>query len=233
MMLINTTSSISQGSYSLTLSGTGFDPSSLRDTSTNIAKQTASVVKTGDSFEPGLLSESSNYQPVQKTSNGDENSTPDTSPDLSNTTGGTEETAASGELTTEQKDQISQLTTLDREVRSHEQSHIAVGGNLVRGGASFQYQTGPDGKRYAVGGEVNIDTSPVRDDPQATMAKAEHIKRTALAPAKPSPQDYHVASQATSMAAQASVELARKKYQEATAQTSQNPLPVSSAAFAA
>ena len=37
------------------------------------------------------------------------------------------------------------------------------------GGASYEYDNGPDGKRYAVGGEVSIDTSTVSGDPQATI----------------------------------------------------------------
>lgn len=46
-------------------------------------------------------------------------------------------------------------------MRAHEQAHKTAAGGLAQGGATFEYQTGPDGKQYAVSGEVKIDTSPV------------------------------------------------------------------------
>lgn len=101
------------------------------------------------------------------------------------------------ELTEEEKQQVKELQSRDREVRAHEMAHVATGGQYVRGGANFEYQTGPDGKRYAVGGEVSIDTSEVSNNPEATIRKMQVVKRAALAPAKPSPQDRSVAAQAT------------------------------------
>jgi hypothetical protein len=101
--------------------------------------------------------------------------------------------------------------TRDREVRAHEQAHLAGAGGIARGGASFSFATGPDGKRYAVGGEVSIDTSAVDGDPSATLIKAEQIRRAALAPAQPSAQDLLVASQATAMANEARAELVRSQ----------------------
>jgi hypothetical protein len=74
-------------------------------------------------------------------------------------------------------------------------AHKAVGGSLA-GGISFEYETGPDGKQYAVGGEVSIDTSP-ENDPKATQAKMRQVRAAALAPANPSPQDIKVAASAT------------------------------------
>lgn len=118
-------------------------------------------------------------------------------------------------LDKEQQAEVEMLKKRDREVRAHEQAHLAAGGNLVRGGAVFEYKTGPDGKRYAVGGEVSIDTSEVPDDPQATLRKAAQIKRAALAPAQPSAQDYRVAAQASQMEARATTELMRQNYASA------------------
>ncbi|MDO8844801.1 putative metalloprotease CJM1_0395 family protein [Methylicorpusculum sp.] len=109
---------------------------------------------------------------------------------------------------------IESLKARDREVRAHEQAHISASGGLATGGASFTYQQGPDGKRYAIGGEVNIDTSPVPGDPRATLRKAETIRRAALAPANPSGQDYKVASKAAQMATKAQMDLI--KLQQAT-----------------
>jgi hypothetical protein len=99
----------------------------------------------------------------------------------------------------------------DRAVRVHEQAHLAVAGSLAVSGANFSYVTGPDGVRYAVGGDVTIDTSAVPNDPEATYKKAQEIIRAALAPAQPSPQDLSVAAQAQAMAAQAMQELMKQK----------------------
>jgi hypothetical protein len=102
--------------------------------------------------------------------------------------------------------QIAELQARDREVRAHEQAHKAVAG--PHGGAmSFQYQTGPDGRKYAVGGEVAVDLSTVRGDPQATIDKMEQVRRAALAPAEPSSTDRAVARARGGQAEQARAEL--------------------------
>lgn len=103
-------------------------------------------------------------------------------------------------LSDEQRRQIGQLQSRDREVRAHEAAHIAAGGELIRGSARFSYQQGPDGQRYAIGGEVSIDTSPVKDDPEATLQKAQKVQAAALAPAQPSTADRAVAASASQMA---------------------------------
>ena len=103
---------------------------------------------------------------------------------------------------------VAKLKARDAAVRAHEQAHIAAGGSVVKGGASFTYQEGPDGLSYAVGGEVSVDTAPVPDNPSATIAKANAIRAAALAPADPSPQDLSVASEALLMAADAAFSLA-------------------------
>ena len=111
------------------------------------------------------------------------------------------------QLTEEEQKQIDELKARDREVKTHEQAHIAAGGSYVKGGATYDYQTGPDGKQYAVGGSVNIDTSPVDGDPEATIAKAQVVIKAALAPAEPSGQDQKVASAARQMMSEARKEL--------------------------
>src|SRR5712692_3393491 len=70
--------------------------------------------------------------------------------------------------------ELALLAETDRHVRSHEQAHLAAAGQYARGGPSYQYQTGPDGKQYAIGGEVSIDTSPIPGDPAATAQKARN-----------------------------------------------------------
>ncbi len=125
------------------------------------------------------------------------------SQDPSNTT----DSSGIAKLSAEEQKQVADLESRDREVRTHEMAHMMVGGNLVRKGASYQYQTGPDGQRYAVGGEVSIDSSAVEGDPAATIRKMEQVKRAALAPAEPSGQDRAVASAAAQTEAAARQEL--------------------------
>ena len=115
-------------------------------------------------------------------------------------------------LTTNELREVERLQQRDREVKAHEQAHKANAGLYARGGANFEYQMGPDGKRYAVGGEVSIDTSK-ESDPAKTLHKAQVIRRAALAPAEPSAQDRQIAMQAAMMAAQARQELAVEKAQ--------------------
>ena len=110
-------------------------------------------------------------------------------------------------LSEDEQRQVEQLKERDREVRAHEQAHMASAGQYASGGPSYSFQTGPDGRRYAVGGEVSIDTSPIPDNPQATIIKANKIQAAASAPANPSAQDRAVAAQAAQMAAQARMQL--------------------------
>ena len=123
------------------------------------------------------------------------------------------------QLTEEEQKQIDELKARDREVKTHEQAHIAAGGSYVKGGATYDYQTGPDGKQYAVGGSVNIDTSPVDGDLEATIAKAQVVIKAALAPAEPPVQDQKVASAARQMMNEARKELTSQNNAEINADT--------------
>lgn len=113
---------------------------------------------------------------------------------------------------------VRELKQRDQEVRAHEQAHAAVGGQLA-GGATYTYQQGPDGVRYAVGGEVQIDMSKVPNDPQATLDKMQLVQRAALAPAEPSSQDRQVAAQAGQVAAQAMADIAQERQDRRVAET--------------
>lgn len=104
--------------------------------------------------------------------------------------------------------QVTELKKRDAEVRTHEQAHAAVGGQYA-GSPSYEYQRGPNGKSYAVGGEVRIDVSVVPGDPQATIQKMQVVRRAALAPAAPSSADRAIAAEASIKAAEARAELAR------------------------
>ncbi len=98
---------------------------------------------------------------------------------------------------------LSRLKQRDAEVRAHEQAHIAAGGQHVSSGPQYEYQEGPDGRQYAVGGHVAIDASEIKGDPKASAEKARQVRRAALAPGEPSAQDRAVAAKAASQEQQA------------------------------
>jgi len=114
-------------------------------------------------------------------------------------------------FTTQQQALISELAATDRHVRAHEQAHLAAAGPFATSGASYSIVTGPDGKQYAVGGEVSLDTSPVSGDPKATIQKARVIEAAANAPSDPSSQDRAVAAAAAAMEQAAELELAKSQ----------------------
>jgi hypothetical protein len=111
------------------------------------------------------------------------------------------ESGEAAQLTSEEQTEVRELQQRDREVRAHEAAHRAAAGGLASGG-SYTYKQGPDGRSYAVGGEVSI-RMPSTNDPKVRVRQAETVRRAALAPADPSPQDRQVAAQASAMAAQA------------------------------
>lgn len=118
-------------------------------------------------------------------------------------------------FTEQELEQIQKLEARDLEVRNHEQAHQSVGGQYA-GAASYTYQRGPDGINYAVGGEVPIDISPIPGNPEATIQKAEIVRRAALAPAEPSAQDRAVAAQAIQIKLEAQSELNQPDTEEDT-----------------
>ncbi|WP_417760604.1 putative metalloprotease CJM1_0395 family protein [Shewanella sp.] len=98
-------------------------------------------------------------------------------------------------LTEQEIQELDELAQRDEEVRAHEQAHAAVGGNLA-GQPGLEYQQGPDGKRYAVSGEVQIDISVVEGDPEETMQKMRQVYSAAMAPVEPSAADMRIAADA-------------------------------------
>ena len=122
---------------------------------------------------------------------------------------GTNRTFSPQLLTQEQEQVVQALKARDSEVRRHEQAHAAAAGPYG-GAARFKYQRGPDGRSYAVGGEVSIDVSP-ESSPRATARKMAVVIRAAQAPADPSAQDRSVANQARQVKQQAESELRAEK----------------------
>ncbi|HEY9104332.1 putative metalloprotease CJM1_0395 family protein [Chitinimonas sp.] len=133
------------------------------------------------------------------------------SADIQSQEGKTQLTQIGKQLTPEEEDQVEKLRARDREVRQHEQAHLTAAGGLTISGPSFSYQRGPDGVNYAIGGEVNIDTSPGKT-PQETLRKAQQIERAALAPKDPSGPDRAVAARARQMLQEAQAQMAAEQH---------------------
>ncbi len=146
----------------------------------------------GNIQQPGTAPENKNNTPT-----GSEN--PVKSP--------VEKREALKDINSDESKKIRLLETRDREVRAHEQAHLSAAGRYAKSGANYTYEKGPNGINYAVGGDVKIDSAPIPNDPEATIKKAETIRRAALAPKQPSGQDHSVAAHASHLAAEARIEL--------------------------
>jgi hypothetical protein len=118
-----------------------------------------------------------------------------------------------GELGEAEEKVVKELKARDAEVRHHEEAHARAGGAYA-GTPTYQYQNGPDGRQYAIGGKTSIDISPIAGDPEATLRKMEVIKRAASAPADPSGADRAVIAGANATAQAARAELARERQEE-------------------
>ena len=130
--------------------------------------------------------------------------------------------AGTQELSPREKRKLAELKATDAAVRDHERAHLAAAAQYARGGASYQYEIGPDGKRYAVRGEVQIEASAITNNPGANIQKMQAIKRAALAPRDPSAQDQRVAAQAARAEMAARAEQARARVAQAKAQGGTN-----------
>lgn len=116
--------------------------------------------------------------------------------------------AATRDLSPADIERIARLQQRDREVRAHEAAHQSAAGGLA-GAARYDTAVGPDGRTYAVGGEVPINISS-GSSPEETIERMNRVQRAAMAPANPSGQDVSVASRAARMISQARMELARR-----------------------
>ena len=132
------------------------------------------------------------------------------------------------ELSDKEERELQELKQRDQEVHKHEQAHKSAAGRYAVGGASFSYQTGPDGRRYAVGGEVSIDLSK-GSTPEETVQKANTVRAAALAPAEPSAQDRKVAAEASRMAQSARLEIAQEAQAEQSDEGKINESPATEA----
>ena len=94
------------------------------------------------------------------------------------------------------------LEAADAGVRTHEAQHFRAAGGLAQGTAEYEYVEGPDGKLYAVAGEVSI-ASQTTGDPKDDAINAATLYNAATAPGDASAQDLAVARSAIQSANEA------------------------------
>ena len=159
----------------------------------------------------------------EKENDSQEQTTPSTSQDTEQ-----KDPANQNELSSSEQQMLTELQARDAEVRQHEAAHKSAG--APTGAASYTYQEGPDGRMYAIGGEVSV-TMKSGATPEETIANAQAVIASAMAPADPSPQDYAVATSARMMMLKAQQEKAKETQEQAmgkeiyaqNAQQNQNP----------
>jgi len=104
-----------------------------------------------------------------------------------------------------------ELQAISGRVKAHELAHMAVLGGAAASGIQYSYAIGPGGARYATGGSIAVDFSPVPGNPKATIRKARQIRRAALAPGDPSAADMRAAAKAYRMEKEAQKELEKAR----------------------
>ena len=102
---------------------------------------------------------------------------------------------------------LSPLSAIDATVKAHEWSHLLTLGPYAAGPIQYDFVIDAEGNRYAVGGSIAVDLSPVPGDPEATARKARAVLQAAYAPGNPSGADMQVAQKAYMLLRQAEEEL--------------------------
>ena len=73
---------------------------------------------------------------------------------------------------------LEKFKKLDSHTKTHEQTHASL--TTTTGPITYNYQTGPDGKLYATGGHVRLDTS-IPNNKEAAVAKLDELAIAATA----------------------------------------------------
>jgi len=115
-------------------------------------------------------------------------------------------------LTLKEKMELQELQQTERNVQKHEQAHMRSARNLALSGPNYQYELGPDGKKYVVHGEINIDADISTASEEETIEKARRVQQAALAPNDPSSKDQQSAVKARIIESKAYRKQSRNDY---------------------
>lgn len=87
-----------------------------------------------------------------------------------------------------------------REIKRHEERHSAALRDIdPEAKPKLIERQGPDGRKYAISGEVNTDTAPVMGNPEASEFKADAIYRSAMSDQNRSQEDNEVGRKALAL----------------------------------
>ena len=100
-----------------------------------------------------------------------------------------------GDLSAAERAQIAEMLQRDGQVRQEEKAHAAIAGSAA-GAIQYDYQRGPDGRMYAVGGSVPISAENPSGDPAEQRRLAAKVAAAAMAAINPSAADYAAANTA-------------------------------------
>ncbi|MDN5089266.1 putative metalloprotease CJM1_0395 family protein [Aliarcobacter butzleri] len=89
---------------------------------------------------------------------------------------------------------LNKFKNKDNEVKTHEQTHAS--GTTTTSAINYNYQVGPDGKLYAIGGSVRFDTS-IPKDPQSAKVKMDQLQSASSSVSSLSGADASIAQTAS------------------------------------
>ena len=115
-----------------------------------------------------------------------------------------------GELDAEERAELRRLQARDARIRAKEMARLGAAGSLALSGARFRFEVGPDGRKYAVDGEVRVDTAH-EGDPERNLEKARQLQVTALAGPNLLSTDPALSALARRLALMAYADLARRE----------------------
>jgi hypothetical protein len=116
------------------------------------------------------------------------------------------------ELSAEELQKLRELERKDQQVRTRDMAFLAAAGGAA-GSVALEYETGPDGRRYAVGADIKLDTS-AGATPEQTLAKARALRAATMSARSDSSADASAAAKAVRMEAEARAEIERARAAE-------------------
>ena len=111
-------------------------------------------------------------------------------------------------LDEQERRQLDRLKLTDRLVRQREETQGRLTFELWDGGPEYRYETGPDGKKYAVDGTVRV--SEMNDSPEEKLRRARLVRLSALIDIPPSPEGQKDAAKAIAEEGEAIRELRKR-----------------------
>lgn len=100
-----------------------------------------------------------------------------------------------GLRTPDEQRELRELRETDRQVRRQQRIHATMAGSTAPTGAEYEFSVGPDGRRYAVSGDVRIQLSS-GDNPEESIRLAKEAYRAATVPRTPDARDRSIAAEA-------------------------------------